>query len=95
MNIAQQQRGIEPLLDTVFSFLRRKTDFFSGASPDVVEKTVLASVKKHMSLAKRDAAYQKKKAEEKKKVAPPPPAPEPVKEPPRFEELNDDEEEAE
>ena len=94
MNIAQQQRGIEPLLDTVFSFLRRKTDFFSGASPDVVEKTVLASVKKHMSLAERDAAYQKKKAEEKKKVAPPPPAPEPVKEPPRFEELNDDEEEA-
>ena len=33
--IAQQAHGIEPLLDAVFSFLRRKTDFFSGASPEV------------------------------------------------------------
>ncbi|KAL7562687.1 hypothetical protein ACA910_006374 [Epithemia clementina (nom. ined.)] len=31
MNVAQQARGIEPLLDTMFSFLRRKTDFFDGA----------------------------------------------------------------
>jgi len=35
LNIAQQSQGIEPLLDCVFSFLRRKTDFFSGASPEV------------------------------------------------------------
>jgi len=33
--IAQQSQGIEPLLDNVFSFLRRKTDFFSGAPPEV------------------------------------------------------------
>ncbi len=30
MNVANQAHGIEPLLDSVFSFLRRRSDFFSG-----------------------------------------------------------------
>ena len=32
INIAQQVGGIEPLLDSFFGFLRRKTDFLAGAS---------------------------------------------------------------
>lgn len=30
VNVANQTQGIEPLLDSVFSFLRRKSDFFKG-----------------------------------------------------------------
>lgn len=30
LNVVQSNRGIEPLLDSMLSFLRRKTDFFDG-----------------------------------------------------------------
>lgn len=66
MNIAQTQRGIEPLLDTVFSFLRRKTDFFSGAKQDVIESAVLQSVRKQAAFAEKDR-YLKQQEEEKKR----------------------------
>lgn len=66
MNIAQAQHGIEPLLDTVFSFLRRKTDFFTGASPDVIENTILTCVRKQASLAEK-AQFEKKQQEEAKR----------------------------
>ncbi|GLE04077.1 hypothetical protein PINS_up012988 [Pythium insidiosum] len=68
LNMAQSQRGIEPMLDTVFSFLRRKTDFFSGASPQVVEETVLKALRKQAAIAEKEQYHKKQQEEEKKKL---------------------------
>lgn len=57
-------QGIEPLLDHLFSFLRRKTDFFVGATPEVIEETVMNVIKKHAALAAK-AEADKKAAREK------------------------------
>jgi hypothetical protein len=100
LTIAQSQHGIEPLLDTVFSFLRRKTDFFTGAEPKVIEDTILKSVRKQAALAEKDQFHKKQQEaekrrkqeearkaaqlEKKQKQAP--------QEPPRFEEITDDDE---
>lgn len=48
LSIAQQSQGIDNLLEVFLSFLRRKTDFYVGASPDVVEQTVLRAVRKQV-----------------------------------------------
>ena len=79
MSVAQQAQGIEPLMDHLFSFLRRKTDFFTGASREQVEELVLKAVGKHADInekeatkkkAAREAADKKKKAlAEKKRLA--------------------------
>lgn len=79
LNVAQTTRGIEPLLDTVFSFLRRKTDFFAGptGAPNGTEaaiQKVQEVVRKHADLyeksRKKDAPKKEKKA-----VKPKPPNP--------------------
>ncbi|KAL7688224.1 putative CS domain, HSP20-like chaperone, NudC domain-containing protein [Plasmopara halstedii] len=95
LTIAQSQRGIEPLLDTVFSFLRRKTDFFSGAEPQVVEDTILKCVRKQAALAEKDR-FQKKQQEAEKRRKQEEKRQKKEKEEqqasvPRFEEITDDE----
>lgn len=110
MNIAQTQRGIEPLLDTVFSFLRRKTDFFSGATPEVIEETILKCVRKQAILAEKDQFHKKQQEEEKRKKRLAEEALKkkkkeeadraraaaavPAVEPPRFEEITDEDKQA-
>mmetsp|Transcript_12892 Transcript_12892/g.17675 ORF Transcript_12892/g.17675 Transcript_12892/m.17675 type:complete len:329 (+) Transcript_12892:28-1014(+) len=67
LTIAQQSQGIEPLLDNLFSFMRRKTDFFVGASPSQIEETVLKVIRKQQQIAEKDEAA-KKKAREKEEL---------------------------
>ena len=41
LNLAQQNQGIDNLLDSFFGFLRRKTDFYTGASEAQMEESLL------------------------------------------------------
>lgn len=41
LNLAQQNQGIDNLLESFFGFLRRKTDFYSGASETQIEESLL------------------------------------------------------
>ena len=56
MHIAQQHNGIEPLFDTFFGFLRRKTDFYTGAQKAMAETLVMTSFKKHLNTALKEKA---------------------------------------
>ncbi|KAF0717570.1 hypothetical protein AaE_010830 [Aphanomyces astaci] len=66
MQMAQQQNGIEPMLSSVFGFLRRKTDFFSGATQDAIEQMVLSVLRKESAIAERER-YDRKVQDEKEK----------------------------
>uniref|UniRef100_A0AAV1TQI7 Nuclear migration protein nudC n=1 Tax=Peronospora matthiolae TaxID=2874970 RepID=A0AAV1TQI7_9STRA len=95
LTITQSQRGIEPLLDTVFSFLRRKTDFFTGAEPQVIEDTILKSVRKQAALVEKDQAQKKQQEAEKRRkldLEQKHKKETPVERPSRFEEIVEDEE---
>lgn len=63
LHIAQQTRGIEPLLETFFSFLRRKTDFFTGGGDGAAERAVLSVLRREQAIADRELAKKKEKQE--------------------------------
>jgi hypothetical protein len=68
LSIAQRQGGIEPLLDTFFSFLRRKTDFFTGADSETVEALVAKVVKRHSALGQVEANNKAKRKQQAEKA---------------------------
>jgi hypothetical protein len=66
--MAQQLQGIDPLMDAFFGFLQRRTDFFSGASMEQIEKTVLGVVRRHASKAKLLRAEAEAQQEKERKA---------------------------
>lgn len=61
LNVAQTTRGIDPLLDTLFGFLRRKTDFFSGPPGSVEGNCDAAIAKVNEILSKHVEMYVKER----------------------------------
>lgn len=63
MNLTNQCQGVQNLLHATFGFLRRNSDFFTGASQSQVEDLVLEIVRKQAKLSERDEAEKKRKAQ--------------------------------
>jgi hypothetical protein len=67
LQVAATTRGIEPLLDSVFSFLRRKTDFFAGPPGEAGTEAALEKVQE---VARKHAALYGKSQTKAKQAAP-------------------------
>lgn len=65
----QMEGGVPQLFDVIFSFLSRKTDFYTGAGIEESRKMVLKAFDKHKAGAEEAAeAARRKRAEDQKKL---------------------------
>lgn len=74
MHIAQQHNGIEPLFDTFFGFLRRKTDFYTGAQKNMSQTLVMNAFKKHHNQAVKEQSAKEESDHFDKPIPKPEPA---------------------
>jgi len=65
LSIAQEcEGGVHEMMDVIFSFLARKTDFYTGGSDNAAEDMVMQKFRKHGESARKEAAKKKAKNEE-------------------------------
>ncbi|CAM9205692.1 unnamed protein product [Chrysoparadoxa australica] len=69
LSLAQQCHGIEPMMESLFGFLRRKTDFFTGTSEAQCEEVVLKALRKEAEVAKRDKIKKERQEKERHEKA--------------------------
>merc|ERR1719350_1603935 len=65
--MAQENQGIDKLMDTFFGFLFRKTDFFTAASNDSTQQKVLEIYNKWVKIQEKTDVEKRKLIAEKNK----------------------------
>ncbi|XP_014474737.1 PREDICTED: nuclear migration protein nudC [Dinoponera quadriceps] len=63
----QHEGGVQDLLDTIFSFLQRKTDFFTGGGEGAAEKLLLSIFRRYEAAAVAKAESDKAERAEQEK----------------------------